>query len=366
MIHPAYYYAIYINIVLVWTLAQWYRCSSMTTEELLEQRKSAIFAALFALWFIYFYGTRPTWGPFFGDTNAYAEGYIRSLGQPTSVEVGKSEWLFALISQLCKPFLDVHGYLTVIEFGYVVFMAWGCKRLMPNNFGLAFLFCVGAFSFYTYSTNGIRNGLACSILILAISYVGGSPGDKLKAAILCFAAVSIHRSTALPALCMWIGMWMKNTYLLYLFWAFSIIVSALVGETVSNIFLGLGYDDRLDGYIQNRSHDFMFSSTGFRWDFLLYSAMPIWLGYYVVFTRRVVDKQYLILLHTYILANAFWVMVIRASYSNRFAYLSWFLYPLVIAYPLLSLPIREQENDQGRMAGLILAAHFAFTYYMYL
>ena len=70
-----------------------------------------------------------------------------------------------------------------------------------------------------------------------------------------------------------------------------------------------------------------------------------------------------ILATTYILANSFWVMVIKAAFSNRFAYLSWFLYPVVLAYAVIRLHI---WSDQDRKAGLILLLHAGFTLVMFL
>ena len=61
-------------------------------------------------------------------------------------------------------------------------------------------------------------------------------------------------------------------------------------------------------------------------------------------------------------ANAFWIMVIRAEFSNRFAYLSWFLYPIVLAYPLLKLKI--WPKTQGNKTAVIMAGHLAFTLLM--
>ena len=74
-------------------------------------------------------------------------------------------------------------------------------------------------------------------------------------------------------------------------------------------------------------------------------------------------RVFYILSTTYMLANSFWVMVNRAAFSNRFAYLSWFLYPVVIAYAVIRLHIWE---DQDKKAGLILAAHAGFTIGMYM
>jgi hypothetical protein len=54
-------------------------------------------------------------------------------------------------------------------------------------------------------------------------------------------------------------------------------------------------------------------------------------------------------------------MVIRSSFSNRFAYLSWFIYPLVIAYPLANLPVWKEQDQK---IGVILLAYCGFTLFM--
>ena len=75
------------------------------------------------------------------------------------------------------------------------------------------------------------------------------------------------------------------------------------------------------------------------------------------------DFVFNVIANTYILANSFWIMVIRASYSNRFAYLSWFLYPLVFAYPLSRMNIWEKQE---RKTAFILLAYTGFTLIMFL
>ena len=88
--------------------------------------------------------------------------------------------------------------------------------------------------------------------------------------------------------------------------------------------------------------------------------MPILLVWYLTIKREFKDKSFNLLANTYILANAFWIMVIRANYSNRFAYLSWFLYPIVIFYPLLRFKIWD---NQDRNSALILLAYSGFTFF---
>ena len=105
-----------------------------------------------------------------------------------------------------------------------------------------------------------------------------------------------------------------------------------------------------------------FSSTGFRWDFLLYSSMPVLMTWYVTIKRHFQDRTFNIIACAYILANAFWIMVIRAEYSNRFAYLSWFIYPIVIAYPLVRMNLWK---DQNKKTAYILMLYAGFTFIMY-
>ena len=104
-----------------------------------------------------------------------------------------------------------------------------------------------------------------------------------------------------------------------------------------------------------------FSQTGFRWDFLLYSALPIFIGRFAIIKQQAIDKTYTFILHTYIFSNAFWVLINTASYSNRFAYLSWFLYPIVLIYPFCK--IRFVQNQSVILAVLLIGLT-AFTYFM--
>ena len=75
------------------------------------------------------------------------------------------------------------------------------------------------------------------------------------------------------------------------------------------------------------------------------------------------DKTYNLIFNTYVIANSFWVLVIRAEFTNRFAYLSWFLLGLVIVYPYLKAKF---FHNQGVVLGKVIAVYFAFTYVMHL
>ena len=204
-------------------------------------------------------------------------------------------------------------------------------------------------------------------------------------------AFSIHKSTALPlAAFLAASFVIKKPLIAIYFWVASIGISLVAGGPISNFFMGLGFDDRMTQYSNGMSeYGDQFSNTGFRWDFLLYSAMPVWMTWFVckkaekerklygdtqeeaetgiTGAGRIADANSMrifnILATTYILANSFWVMVIKAAFSNRFAYLSWFLYPVVLAYAVVRLHLWP---DQDRKAALILLAHASFTLVMYM
>lgn len=324
------------------------------------QKSNNILVFSYIILFVLVVGLRPL-SNVFVDTMNYAGFYKAFQSGITVYNSNSKEWLFEWLMYHCSQVMDVHSFFLIIEILYIIPVLWACYKFVPNHYLLMFIFCMGAFSFFTYGVNGIRNGMACSLIIVAMACVNGNIKEKIIGGLLCFAAFNIHRSTALPILCIIGSFFVKDSRYIMGFWLFSIIISLVAGGPIEQFFISLGFDDRMEGYSSENIDTTSFSSTGFRWDFLLYSSMPIVLGYYVLFVRKVWDKNYLLLLNTYILCNSFWVMMIRASFSNRFAYLSWFMYALVLAYPCLKLPVWK---NQGSAVALILLAHFAFTFIM--
>lgn len=356
---PSLYHPIYLYSLLILTCV----CSLAISGQgvnLIQQKSNYNILLVYIFLFLFLVGLRPI-SRHFGDTVNYAPLYNAFIDGTRTLNIESNEWVFEWMQFLCSRIMDVHGFFLLVEALYIIPVLWACYRLIPNYYILMFLVCMGAFSFFTYGVNGIRNGMACSLIIAALACINGNFQSKISAVILCFLAFNIHRSTALPIVCMFASLFIKDTRYIMVWWFLSIVLSLVAGGQIEMFFTGLGFDDRMEEYSSENIDASVFSSTGFRWDFLLYSSMPIILGYYVVFIRKVWDKNYLMLLNTYILCNSFWVMMIRASYSNRFAYLSWFMYALVLIYPCFKLPVWK---NQGNVAAFIMLAHFAFTFIM--
>lgn len=310
---------------------------------------------LLTLWL----GFRPPFAGVFGDTVNYAHGYV-SMNLHRAELSFQSEWLFNWISYFCKANdLDVSIYFTIIEFIYVFTALWAIYRFVPKNPLLGMIFVWGTLSYYTFSVNGLRNGMACHILLLATSYFFDS--KYVPAAILAIAGFSIHRSVLLPIAAILASRYfIRDSRLAVYIWLGSIVVSLIVGNYFVGFFTSLNFDDRMAGYSAGGSES-AFSRSGFRWDFLIYSAMPVLMGYIVLIKKHMRENWYRVLFNSYCLANAFWILIIRIEFSNRFAYLSWFLYPVVIAYPLIMMRVWP---DQDKKTACILLAYVGFTVLM--
>lgn len=303
----------------------------------------------------------------FGDTYFYTHTFRNVLKDYSPID-WSTEWLFDNWMFFFKDHgLEIQYFYLSVSLVYFGTMLMSCYKLVKNNTWIALLFCLVSYSCYAYSTNGVRNGLACNLVMLGIVYLTETDWKKYISLIFFAVAYGIHHSSALPAVAALTATFVirEPRYAIH-FWIASIFISLIAGNTIVGIFENLGFDDRLSGYFQGQESDetmSQFSQTGFRFDFLLYSAMPVLMAWYVTVKRNFRDRTFNIIANTYILANAFWVMVIRAAFSNRFAYLSWFIYPLVIAYPLLRMNIWK---DQDRKTAQILLAYSGFTFFMFL
>lgn len=309
---------------------------------------------IYALFFVIFYmGLRPI-NREFGDMriyanifNSYKEGYpITSLKDP----------LFHYFMQYSSKLVGVNIFFLVCAILYVVPLYLVCKKWFASRWFFAFFMLVVSFSFWAYGTNGIRNGIASSFFLYGISRE-----KRLFKLLWLLMSVSFHISMLLPTVAFILVKFYNKPKTYFLFWLLCIPLSLAAGGFWENFFASLGFEDDRISYLTTEADQETFADTGFRWDFLLYSATGVFAGWYFIFKKKFDDPVYYKLFNIYLFTNAFWVLVIRANFSNRFAYLSWFMLALVICYPLIN---EQLIRSQQKKMGLIIIAYFGFTFLM--
>ena len=346
-----WYYPIYINLCLFITLFTLLHTVVIDLDD--SKNISFIkFSGYFLLFFIILYiGLRPISG-LFGDTVNYNHGFVNyANGAPIS-KVNDFGWHFFM--KTSSSFMSIHGFFTICSYLYIYPLYKISKLFFKEYWYYSFLMFIISFSFWTYGVNGVRNGAACSLFLWGICY----HNKKIIMIILFLIASTFHKTIFLPILAYLFTCFFNEPKTYLKIWLFCIPLSFVLGSLFIVIFASLGFgDDRLSGYLTSTA-----SNTGFRWDFIFHSAFAVFSGWYFVIKRKFEDPIYHQLLNVYLICNSFWILVIRANFSNRFAYLSWFMMAIVIIYPFLKQVFFE---DQHKVIGRIILAYFSFTYAMF-
>lgn len=343
---PFYFYVMLL-IVLITFL--WSQTSSLFSKEgWAFQRGMGVFVLVFTLLYI---GFRPINGVFL-DMMTYDRMFDRyAAGEAVTTE---NDLFFHYFTKYASQIMSADFYFFICAAIYIIPLFLVSKKWFKANWFLGFLFMVTAFSFWNFATNGIRNGMAGSIFLLGISQK-----KRIGQILIIFLAINFHKTMLLPAMAFAASFFINKPKLMILIWITCIPLSLAAGGVFENLIAGIGLgDDRLS-YLTEDVESSRFSGTGFRWDFLLYSATAVAAGWYFIIKKKYQDPIYLQLFTTYVLTNAFWILIIRANFSNRFAYLSWFMLGFVIIYPFLK---KKMVKKQQKLIGVILLIYFSFTF----
>ena len=357
---PVYYHPVYLLIILVFCIIIASQYLGSNTFEKQEEQENIFIPIILCAFLTFWLGFRNIYSAEFGDTVNYRRIY--ELTPPIiNWNITDGEGLWELMLSWFKAMrYHVSYFFTFINFLYFFTALWAVKLFFPKKPLLGLFVILSSLICYSFGVNGIRNGLACHIMLLSIAYL---LKDKYVLGVaFSFAAFFIHKSTIIPIMSLPMALWIikKPQTAIYL-WLGSIVLSLLIGNAAIDFFASLNFDKRMEDYGRANAARFGFSSTGFRWDFIMYSALPILLWWYVAVKRNIQDNWYNTLGVIYCLSNSVWILVIRASFSNRFAYLSWFMYPIFLMYPFLYMPV---WNDQDKRIGYVVLGNIAFTLFM--
>ncbi|MCO6174212.1 EpsG family protein [Flavobacterium sp. NRK F10] len=307
----------------------------------------------FALLFVVLYiGLRPISGVFV-DMTMYAYSFERF--QENNPLIVTEDYAFYWFMDFCSQIMNVETFFLVCALLYIVPLYILSVKWFGKYWYYSFFILVGSLSFWAYGTNGIRNGMATSFFLFSLIYI-----DKRAIMIpLLILSCFFHKTMILPTMGLALTYFNNDSRNYLKGWLLCIPISLIFGNYFVEFFANIGFDDhRIDQYFTDQIDEGI-TQTGFRWDFLLYSATGVYAGWYYLFKKNFQDKLYQRMFNIYLFANAFWVLVIRANFSNRFAYLSWFMLGIIIIYPLLKGGFLKEKN---KSIGFVLLGYYAFTY----
>ncbi|MFT4803186.1 MAG: hypothetical protein ACI9OE_001805 [Mariniflexile sp.] len=349
---PIWYYTILILVLLAFIQLQTKGYVTYNTN------KKEYASLILLLGVILYMGLRPISFVFvdMGTYNRIFESYANGA----QVNISEKDVWWNTFMKVCSGIMTAQYYFLLCAILYITPLYIASKKWLGTNRYFLFLMFIASFSFWAYGVNGIRNGIATSVFVLAVSL---NKKKYLKYSLLVVSLL-IHGSLLVPITAFVLTLFYKNPKHYLLGWLAAIPLSLLLGSFWETFFGSLGIaEDRshylTDGNINNDT----FAYTGFRWDFVIYSAAAVYTGYYFIIKKNFNDKIYIQLFNIYVTANAFWILVIRANFSNRFAYLSWFLMAVVIFYPFFK---KQFFKNQQKVLAYTILGYFGFTYFMFL
>ena len=354
-IPAAWYGTIYVILLGIITLnVCWQRYSRYSVTRLSNLQTEAYMPSfIFAIFITLFIGFRPISGVFM-DMGGYAADFMAGrYADMTEFE----NFLFDRWRKfLCVADVDVYVFFVSIAIIYFMGMWVACRMLFPADTTLSFLVCLAAFSTFSYGTNGIKAGSAMSLFLIAIALKDRD--KKLLTALFLWLSLGFHHSMILPLCAFGICMLVKNQKFHYRFWIFCVLMALFHVTAFQSLFAS--FSEEGHGYITEVSQD-LWGKRGFRPDFILYSAMPVVVGYFVTKKHHIQDEKYNFILNLYTFLNAIWMLCMYANFTNRIAYLSWGIYPVALIYPFLRF---EWKSKQYKTASIVAILHWLFTFFM--
>lgn len=352
MILAEYYKYIYLFLIVVISFGAFRRYSSYRMDRIDSNIvENQILTILLCVFITLFIGMRPA-STVFVDMAGYAsQWHLWALPQYT-FQWDAENLLFdnirIFMSSAEMPYEWFFLLISAIYFGCMYF---ACRRLFPQDTLFAFLVFLAAFSTFSYGTNGIKAGSAASIFMLALAY-----HDKPVVTVaLALISWGFHHSMVMVVASYLVVYFYHKPKWFFTFWVFSVLVAALHISVFQGLFASMADESGAD-YLQMQSH-----GRGFRIDFILYSAMPVLVGYYAIYKKKIESNPYNIFLCLYLMTNAIWMLCMYAEFTNRIAYLSWFQYPVVLIYPFLK---EHWGANQYPLVKKVAYGHLGFTLFM--
>lgn len=359
---PQYYSHIYLLLITLLSILVFSQYSSYSQLRLINRRRQkGVGVVALMLFLVLFIGLRPISQRYFVDMITYATVYQIRFGDTFYFNWQTENIIFDnYYSFLSSQKIPIDYFFLSIAAIYFVGMAWACSSLFPKDKMAAFLVYLGAFSTFSYGTNGIKAGAAASLFLVALAM--REKKKWLWTVVFILLSWGFHHSMVLPIAAFVVCLFVNKPKWYFAIWAFCFLMALFHVTAFQELFagfsdeIGAGY---LSGSEEHVRHDLL---GGFRIDFIIYSAAPIVFGWIAVFRKHIVSKNYMFVLNLYTLINSIWLLCMYANFTNRISYLSWLMLPIVLIYPFLK---ERWGRSQYKTFQWVAFGHLAFTLFMY-
>lgn len=358
---PQYYSHIYIWLVVVLSIVVFNPYATYTQSRLIDRGNTSSTGGVLLFAFLtFFIGLRPISGLYFIDMAGYNYSYETKIGEPFVFNWDTTNKIFDnLLSFFASNNVPVSLFFLVLAAVYFGGIAWSSAMLFPRDKLASFLVYLGAFSTFSYGTNGMKAGVAASLFLIAVAlYVNRK---YIWAIIFVLLSLGFHHSMILPIVAFVICIFVRDPKLYFVLWIFCLVMAFFHVSFFQSLFASFADDSGVEYLSGSGNYIRTDLMGGFRLDFILYSAAPLVVGWIAVYKKHIVSQAYYFILNLYTLINSVWLLCMYAEFTNRIAYLSWLLFPLVLVYPLLN---EDWGTFQYRSFKWIAWGHLGFTLFM--
>ena len=313
------YIALYYNLLLL--LVVYIAIQPVRAETVRQPYINNQIFSLALLLIVYVHVTfRPTDYHYFGDTSAYAMAFQKKAFYGT-VAIRDRDIGFEYLTYWLSQLVNLKGYWFVLCSLYILPVFFALKKRFKQQYAVALVLFVCSLSFWGYGVNGLRNGIATSLVIFSFLV----PNNDIKRIPVWIIACLFHQSVMLPIGCFLLTRLSNNPkHYLYL-WGTFFLLMLVARDSFSTLLTNIPWfeqDKRMSEYL-NMSYkgmEQMFSNIGFRWDFIIYSLIPIIAGVKYIYTYCYEDKLFIRLFNTYIASNAFWLLTFLYRFMPELIY----------------------------------------------
>ena len=353
MISAQNYQTVYLLFVLFLTVLAFIRYNSTDPLASREYNNDSELAFALTTVMILFIGLRPV-STVFADMPGYYYAMLDHRYEQDSLSIS-GNFLFVLMMRSMSS-IGAPPQMAIIVLAFInfFFTFLAAKKMFPVNVFVTMLIFFASFSTFSYATNGLKAGCASALFLCALAY-----RDNWKVFVLfLIASFGFHHSMELPIAVFLCCYFYKNTNFYLVFWLACLLIAASHITFFQNFFANFT-DDHGAKYLLGGNYG---ERGGFKLDFIIYSVAPIIIRQYLVNNKNYIpSEEYTFIFNVYVLTNAIWLLCMYASYTNRIAYLSWCIYPIVLIYPFLK---GEKSDVKFEAFPLVLLGNLFFTLFM--